>query len=192
MRSLNTLQDKNHLHSWRIEELDLRSACGVTIASHAQTQFQLWDFQQSSDMKSSSMWVSWTYQPSQPRSPAPPCWIWSGYTWMGMESLAPLFPAGAGSLWLGQYVRSLQWTRRGEPSPIPYSQDSPQWCWLYSPQWLACTQSHPGKGKSRTLTRQAELSPQRCSVPLMLQLILSIKKNKHLYVRRKEKGCWMT
>lgn len=136
--------------------------------------------------------VSWTYRPSQPRSPAPPCWIWSGCTWMGMESSAPLFPAGAGSLWLGQYVHSLQWTRRGEPSPIPYSQDSPQWCWLYSPQWLACTQSHPGKGKSRTLTRQAELSPQRCSVPLTLQLILSIEKNKHLYIKRKEKGYWMT
>lgn len=132
--------------------------------------------------------LSWTYQPSQPRSPAPPCWIWSGCTWTGMASSAPLSPAGAGSLWLGQCVRSLQWTRRGEPSPIPYSQDSPQWCWLYSPQWLACTQSHPGKGKSRTLTWQAELRPQCCSVPLTLQLLLSIQKKQAFAHKEKRKG----
>lgn len=140
--------------------------------------------------QTSSQIFSSTHQPSQPRSPAPPCWIWSGCTWMGTESSAPLFPAGAGSLWLGRYVHSLRWTRRGEPSQILYSRDFPRWCWLCSPQWLACTRSHPGKSKARTLTQQAELKLQCYAVPLTLQFF-PLRKTKHLYTNREEEMGWI-
>lgn len=140
--------------------------------------------------QTSSQIFSSTHQPSQPRSPAPPCWIWSGCTWMGTESSAPLFPAGARSLWLGRYVHSLRWTRRGEPSQILYSRDFPRWCWLCSPQWLACTRSHPGKSKARTLTQQAELKLQCYAVPLTLQFF-PLRKTKHLYTNREEEMGWI-
>ena len=103
----------------------------------------------------------------QPRSPAPPCWRWSGCTWRAGGCGGPPCPGGAGSLWRAPCVRSPRWTHTGGPGPSPCSPGSPRWCWWCSPRWPACNQNPPaereGSGLNIIETHTVGLHPVICN-----------------------------